>query len=320
MRPHAPGHTGVEATDRALGAPPPGAADGGGPVIDSHVHFWDPRRLVYPWLAEAPPLNRPFTADDFAAAVPEPVEAVFVEAGRADDQAGQELEWVRAMARTRPWIRGAVVHVSLADIRSAASRVARHAGDPFVVGVRRNAQDEPPGYVSGPELRAGVRLLGEAGLPFDACVREHQLPELAELAEACPRTVIVLDHLGKPVPGRPGSSWRQAVARLARSGNVVCKLSGLATEAAPGTEPAVLVALLREALETFGPDRCLYGGDWPVMTLATRYATWLELVRAALAGFPADAADAVLRATAIRTYRLDRALPPGRHRTREEPA
>nr|WP_237554845.1 aldo/keto reductase [Streptomyces sp. SID4948] len=132
--------------------------------------------------------------------------------------------------------------------------------------------------------------------------------------------VIVLDHLGKPSPSSPGASWRQAVGRLARSGNVVCKLSGLATEAAPGTGPEPLLALLREALQTFGPDRCLYGGDWPVMTLATSYPTWLDLVRAALAGFPADAADAVLRANAIRTYRLDRAAPASRHPSPEEPA
>jgi L-fuconolactonase len=178
--------------------------------------------------------------------------------------------------------------------------VRRYAGDPFVLGVRHNVQDEAPGFLEGRDFRAGVRLLGEAGLPFDACVRAHQLPELAALAEACPRTTIVLDHLGKPSPGGPGyGRWRQDLHRLARHGNVLCKLSGLATETAPGTAPSLVVDALREALDTFGPDRCLYGSDWPVMTLATGHEACLELVRTALDGHPAEA---VLRGNAERTY------------------
>lgn len=280
--------------------------------IDSHVHFWDPSRLTYPWLGAVPRLDRPFTPRDLAAAAPEPIDVVFVEAGRAEPQAGDELEWVRSEARRRPWIRGVVAHAPLEDPSRAAGTIHGYVHDPFVVGVRRNIQDEPAGFTTSADFRAGVRLLGEAGLPFDACVRRHQMSELAELAEACPQTLIVLDHLGKPSPANPGTSWRQAMRRLARQDNVVCKLSGLTTEAASDTSPELMVSLLREALETFGPDRCLYGSDWPVMTQATQYATWLELVRTALAAFPGEAADAVLHANAVRTYRLDRitrALP-----------
>jgi L-fuconolactonase len=273
--------------------------------IDSHVHFWDPRRLTYPWLSDVPRLDRPFTPHDLTVAVPEPVDVIFVEAGRAQQQAVDELEWVRSQAERLPWIRGVVAHAPLEDPSRAAGVIRGYVRAPFVVGVRRNIQDEPAGFTTDADFRAGVRLLGEAGLPFDACVRQHQMAELAELAEACPQTLIVLDHLGKPSPEDPGTSWRQAMRRLARRDNVVCKLSGLTTEAAPDTPPEVMVSLLREALETFGPDRCLYGSDWPVMTQATHYATWLELVRTALSVFPGEAADAVLHANAVRTYRLD---------------
>ncbi|MEW2624583.1 amidohydrolase family protein [Streptomyces sp. NPDC048106] len=273
--------------------------------IDTHVHFWDPRRLTYPWLGAVPRLHKPFTPRDLADTVPEPVDVVFVEAGRIGQQATDELEWVRSEAKHRPWIRGAVVHAPLEDSSRAAGAIRSYAQDPFVVGVRRNIQDEPAGFTTDAGFRAGVRLLGEAGLPFDACVRRHQMSELAELAEACPQTLIVLDHLGKPSPADPGTSWRQAMRRVARQDNVVCKLSGLTTEAAPATSPEMMVSLLREALEVFGPDRCLYGSDWPVMTQATHYATWLELVRTALAAFPREAADAVLHTNAVRTYRLD---------------
>lgn len=281
--------------------------------LDAHVHFWNPGPLSYPWLDGDPHLNRLFAADDFAGAVPQPIEAVFVEAGRVGSQAGDELEWVRGMAGDRPWIRGAVVHAELDD-PALTTLLATYADDPFVVGVRHNIQDEPAGFTRGAGFRAGLELLGRAGLPFDACVREHQMAELADLAEACPRTHIVLDHLGKPFPARPGAEWGRALRRLARLPNTVCKLSGLATEADPGTPAEEFLPVLREALEVFGPDRCLYGGDWPVMTLATSYERWLDLVRTALAGLPAADADAVLRHNAVRVYQLDRRTAPDRPR------
>ncbi|MCO5967887.1 amidohydrolase family protein [Actinoallomurus soli] len=291
----------------------PGAGPGGRAFLDSHVHFWDPRNLTYPWLEDVAPLGRAFTAGDFPEGGSETVEVIFVEAGRLAREAAAEIEWVRRAARDRPWIRGVVAHADLEDPGRARAVIRAYAGDPFVVGVRRNVQDEAAGFTATPDFRAGVRLLGEAGLPFDACVRAHQLPELADLAAACPRTTIVLDHLGKPSP--PGdTSWRRALRRLARCGNVVCKLSGLATESGPGTGRSDLLAVLQEALQVFGPERCLYGSDWPVMTLATDYGAWLDLVRAALAAHPPAAADAVLYDTAARTYRVRR--PPT---TREDP-
>lgn len=155
-------------------------------LLDSHVHFWEPRHLTYPWLAEVPALNRAFTPEDLAADRPEPADVVFVEAGRAAHQAVAEIDRIRRAARHRPWIRGVVAHADLEDPARARQAIRAYTGDPFVVGVRRNVQDEAAGFTTGDAFRAGVRLLGETGLPFDACVRAHQLPELAELAAACP--------------------------------------------------------------------------------------------------------------------------------------
>ncbi|MGW4895734.1 amidohydrolase family protein [Kitasatospora sp. NPDC004240] len=278
-------------------------------IIDAHVHLWDPGRFDYPWLTE-PALRRAFAPDDLASAAGEPVAAVVVEAGRRPDQAGAELGWVREQAVQRPELLGMVAHLSLERDENLPADVRRLAADPFVAGVRRLLQDEPPGFTTRPGLRRGVALLGDAGLPFDACVREHQLGELDELAAACPRTAIVLDHLGKPRPGVPDDgSWRRALRRLAARPNVVCKLSGLATEAPHGrATPGLLRPYLRTALDLFGPDRCLYGSDWPVMTLATRYRDWLDLVRAELSALPAADRAAVLGGNARRVYRL-----PGDH-------
>ncbi|MFF2040860.1 amidohydrolase family protein [Kitasatospora sp. NPDC058170] len=280
-------------------------------VVDAHVHLWDPGRFDYPWLTE-PALRRAVGPDELAAAAGEPIGVVVVEAGRRPEQAGAELDWVRARAAHRPELLGMVAHLSLEQPESPEQaedlpeRIRRLAADPFVVGVRRLLQDEPAGFTAGTGLRAGVALLGDSGLPFDACVREHQLAELDELAAACPQTVLVLDHLGKPRPGAPDDGgWRRALRRLAARPNVVCKLSGLATEALPGrATPELLRPYLHTALDLFGPDRCLYGSDWPVMTLAGRYRDWLDLVRAELSALPASDAQAVLGGNALRVYGL----------------
>jgi L-fuconolactonase len=274
-------------------------------VVDTHVHFWDTRGGIdYPWLRQVPPLDRPFLPDDFAALRPPGTSAIFVEAGRADRHADAEIAWVRREARRHPWIAGAVAHVRLEDPASAPAAIARHGRDPFVVGVRRNIQDEPPGFTADHGFRFGVRLLGDAGLPFDACVREHQLPELSDLAAACPQTTIVLDHLGKPGSTAEHHPWRRALRLLAAHDNVVVKLSGLATELDPATPRSGVISLLREALDAFGPDRCLYGSDWPVMTQATAYEDWLAVVLETLDDCPGATADSVLRTNAERVYRL----------------
>ncbi|HJP73755.1 MAG TPA: amidohydrolase family protein [Pseudonocardiaceae bacterium] len=278
-------------------------------ILDAHVHFWDPRALRYPWLDDVPALNEPFPPQRLR----RPVDVIVVEAGRAEQDAAAEVEWIRREAHDQPWIRGIVAHVPLENPARAAAVLRGYRDDPFVVGVRRNVQDEAPGFLGDKGFRAGVGLLGEAGLPFDACVRAHQLTELAELAAACPETTIVLDHLGKPAPGADLTDWRRDVRRLATHGNVVAKLSGLVTEAVPGAADAVLVDVLREALDTFGPDRCLYGSDWPVLTLATDYDRWLDTVHTALSGYPAGACADVLCDNATRLYRRDlRCDPPSR--------
>ncbi|WP_410618644.1 amidohydrolase family protein [Amycolatopsis sp. cmx-8-4] len=272
-------------------------------VLDAHVHFWDPRKLRYPWLDGIAALNRPFTPGDFPGRLRSDV--IVVEAGRAPADAAGEIGWLREEARRRSWIRGMVAHVDVESPAATNRFLAGYGGDPFVVGVRRNVQDEAPGFLRDRGFRAGVRLLGEAGLPFDACVRAHQVPELTELAAACPRTTIVLDHLGKPTPGGPGyERWRRDLRRLARHATVLCKLSGLATEATPGTARPVVVDAVREALDTFGPSRCLYGSDWPVLTLATDHGAWRDLIGDALATHPAAAAEAVFHHNAARTYQV----------------
>ena len=247
--------------------------------------------------------------------------AIVVEAGVAASHARREISWVRAEASRHQWIRGMVVQVPVEDASTLAARLPELRGDQLIAGVRRNLQDERPGYLTDPALRAGIRQLGAAGLPFDACVRSRQLTELAGLAAACRGTVIVLDHLGKPRCGADLTVWRQAISALEALPNVRCKLSGLATETAAGASRDDMITALRVMLDAFGARRCLYGGDWPVCTLATSPDAWLDLVLAAMeqAGASDRECRDVLAGTALRTYRL-RPAATGRHPAAREKA
>lgn len=261
------------------------------PVIDAHVHFWDPALHQHDWLDAVPSLNGPRLPSDFVqlegtAAVR---GVIFVEAACHPAQSVSEADWVASLADREPRIVGIIAHAPLeqgADVRAHLETLARR---PLVRGVRRLLQDESdPEFCLAPAFLEGTRALAEFGFTCDLCIRSNQLAVATELVRRCPQVSFVLDHLGKPeVRARRFEPWASQFSTLAGLPNVACKLSGLATEAEPGSWTAADVGpYLRHALACFGPDRVLFGSDWPVASLATPYARWLETVRheAALAG------------------------------------
>jgi L-fuconolactonase len=270
-------------------------------LIDSHLHLWDPAALDYPWLAAEPSLHRAFLLSDLDLSGHEIEGLIVVEAGCRHGQA--ELDWLAQLAVRWPCVRGVVAQVPLEQGRGAAHLLAEAAEQPLTVGVRRNVQDEPGGFMLAEPMVTGVQLLGDYGLPFDACVREHQLRELADLVDRCPGVTFVLDHLGKPAIMRRRHTWFEDLAALARRPNVVAKLSGLTTEADRDQwRPADIAPYLAHAIEAFGPNRCMFGSDWPVATLATTYGRWVELVLEVTAELAGAERAAVLAGTASRIY------------------
>jgi len=280
--------------------------------VDAHCHFWDGARLSYPWLAEVPAIAGPHTPAELTTAADArmPSQIVFVEADADPRQAREEVRWIDELAAREPRIAAIVAQVAVdrgADTDTALAALAGHAR---VRGVRHIIQGHPePDYCLRPAFMDGVRRVGERGWTFDLCVKHPQLAACVGLVRACPGTSFVLDHAGKPDIRRGTlDPWRVHIAELARLPNVVCKLSGLVTEADPATwTPAALRPYVDHLLRCFGPERLLFGSDWPVVDLAASYGRWLDTALDFLAPLSAGERAAVLAANARRIYRLEAA-------------
>ena len=252
-------------------------------VMDGHLHLWDPSVLTYKWLGGA--LLRPFGPDQLALALQGAPEAergfVFVQAECAPEQSVAEVDWVASLAQL-VGVRGIVARAPLEDPAATANHLLAFAERPLVVGVRRLLQSEPEGLCLRPGFLRSARALAEAGLTFDACVRREQLPDVMALADAVPELTIVLDHLGKPDVGSAGvaapadgTTWAEGLSDLALRPNVVCKLSGLPAESVGAWTDSQIRPFLDVALDAFGPERLLFGSDWPV---SRPYAEWFDTV------------------------------------------
>lgn len=274
-------------------------------IIDAHIHFWDPGARHHAWLAGDPLLCRRFGPADVPTGHHDVARFVFVQADCRDDEALDEVAWVSALAETDSRIGAIVAHAALERGAPVREHLERLAANPRVAGVRRLLQDEPDELMVAPPFVAGVRLLKEFDFTFDICVRHGQLRAVAELVAACPEVTFVLDHLGKP-PVAAGAldPWRADLAALAALPNIVCKLSGLTTEAGQRWRAADLKPYLAHAIAVFGPGRCLVGSDWPVATRATSYVAWFDLVIEALLNTRMDELEGVLAGNAAAVYGL----------------
>jgi L-fuconolactonase len=281
--------------------------------VDAHHHLWHladgHRWLDTPKLA---PIRRDFTVADLRAALrPAGVtRTVLVEAGR--DAADQVTEFL-AIAEATGEVAGVVGWAELTD-PDLAGTLAGHLAGPggrWLVGIRSQVQGQPdPDYLCRPDVQAGLATVAAAGLAFDLVVRVDQLPGAAAAAAAVPQCRFVLDHLGKPaIAAGEYERWRARIAPLARQPNVVAKLSGLVTEADwVNWTVADLRRYVATAVELFGPDRLMFGSDWPVCLLAASYAEVVEALTDALGPLSPAEEAAIWSGTATRAYRL--ADPP----------
>jgi L-fuconolactonase len=277
-------------------------------IIDSHVHFWNPQLLRYGWLAESEILNRTYLPD----ALPSSGQdwsidgIVFVQADCAPEEGFQEAEWVATLAEREKRIAGIVAFAPLEQGQAVRPALEKLAGNPLVKGIRRLIQSEGTGFCVQPDFIAGVRLAAEFGFTFDICIRHFQLTDAIELVRQCPEVQFVLDHIGKPdIRAGQIELWHDHIRALADFPNVCCKISGLVTEADhQDWQPAQLQPYIDHILESFGPDRVMYGGDWPVVLLASDYSRWVETAQQATRSLKEDERQKFFYDNARAFYRL----------------
>jgi len=281
-------------------------------IVDTHQHLWDLRRLRLPWLPTSGPLSGNHTMDDYLReAQGLGIEkTIYMEVDVPPEQHPQEAEYVLSLCGKRgsPLV-GVVLGGRPAD-PGFGDYLERFSADRRVRGIRQvlHSAATPQGYCLRPEFIRGIRLLGKMGLTFDVCLPAAYLEDAAQLADACPETRLILDHCGNPnVQEGIQDSWKRAMADIARRPNVACKISGIiATVKADGWSVEDLRPFVLHCREVFGPDRILFGSDWPVCTLKARLRQWVTALRQIIAPWPRQEQRKLLRDNALRWYGIDR--------------
>jgi L-fuconolactonase len=277
-------------------------------IIDAHQHVWDLDRAEYAWLGpEAGVLYRNFGMDDVA---PEFEAAgvtgtVLVQSADNDD----DTEHMFAVADAAPIVLGIVGYVPLHEPERAAERLAELAQRPLFCGVRNLIHDRPdPHWLLRPDVDEGLGLLERAGVPFDVVgVLPEHLEAVLVISERHPELDIVIDHLNKPPIGLADHEpWASLMTRVAANPRVRGKVSGLYSAAGDpvGWTVDAIRPIFDHALDAFGPDRLMYGGDWPVSLIAGGYTRVWSGIEQLLRGLDAADRDRILADTARTFYQL----------------
>jgi L-fuconolactonase len=287
------------------------------PIVDAHHHIWDLKIRAQEWL-RAPELKPIWR--DFSLAELEPEaralgvdKTILVQVAASADETREFL----AFAACTKLIDGVVGWMDLTaeDPAARLAELCGSAGGQTLRGIRHLVQDEPdPAWLTRPDVQRGLRAVAAAGLPYDLLVRPAQAEAALHAVRAVPELTFVLDHVGKP-PIAAGAAaanpeanpqWATWVRELAAEPNVVCKLSGMVTEADWNTwTVADLKPYADTVLDAFGPDRLMFGSDWPVCLLAGTYSEVFDAARTLTDGLSEPERAAVFGGTATRVYGLE---------------
>ena len=280
------------------------------PIVDAHVHLYDPGVIRYRWMAGNDALAGPHLMAELGAARGAvAIEGlVWVEVGADPGQYLQEASYVAGLAERDPRLLGMVAHAPLERGAAVTPDLEKLAAHDLTRGIRRLLQDEADAeFCLAPSFVEGVKLLPRFDLAFDICVRHHQLAAAVELVRRCPEVRFVLDHIGKPAI-RDGlmEPWRRHIRDLAGLPNVHCKLSGVITEADHQTWTAAqLRPYLDHVVECFGFERLLYASDWPVSEQTHRYPAWVGILDDLTGACSEAERRKLFRDNAIAFYRLE---------------
>ena len=280
------------------------------PIVDTHQHLWDLSRFKLPWLHGAPKLDHSFLMKDYRQATEglNIVKSVYMEVDVEPSQQVAEADYILDLIRQGGTPLVAAVIARRPGSEGFAEFLARYHDQPAIKGLRRvlHGADTPPSHCLDKRFVDDIRLLGKAGLSFDLCMRPAELGDAARLIDACPDTSFILDHCGNAsVRAKDLSGWKAEIGRIAERKNVVCKVSGIVASAAPGPWTADdLAPIVNHVMDEFGPDRVVFGGDWPVCTLAATFLQWVNALQAIVANRSHAEQKKLFHDNAVRVYRL----------------
>ncbi|KPA20287.1 Amidohydrolase [Shimia sp. SK013] len=275
-------------------------------IIDAHQHFWKLARGDYPWPNET-------VADIFYDFEPADLAPLLCAAGvdhtvlvQATDTVA-ETEFLLQIANNVEWVAGVVGWTDLEAI-DAIDVIDRLHQHPALKGLRPMLQNiADTDWILQDTVAPALSHMADLGLCFDALIQPRHLEAIEQIAKRHPTLAIVIDHIAKPKMGgaqAPDNVWVDGMARLADLPNVHCKLSGLVTEIGPTWKMADLAPFAGYVLQTFGPDRVLFGSDWPVVNLASSYTGWRESVDTILADFSPEDRTKIMGRNAAAFYGL----------------
>lgn len=270
------------------------------PIVDTHQHLWDLDKFHLPWLAGAPALAHSYRTSDYLTATAGlgVAKAVYMEVDVAPEQQNAEAEeLIRLCAQEETPTVAAVISGRPASPDFAAY-IRKWSAYSVIVGVRQvlHVPETAPGLCLTPQFVENIRLLGDLDLCFDICMRPGELGDAVRLAAQCPQTRFVIDHCGNGDPyviagvdalptddpfSHSREQWMHDMAALAALPNTICKISGIIARARPGWTADDLAPAIDHCLDTFGFQRVVFGGDWPVCNLGagTSYAAWVHALR-----------------------------------------
>ncbi|MDB6454076.1 amidohydrolase family protein [Falsirhodobacter sp. 20TX0035] len=275
-------------------------------MLDAHQHFWTVARGDYGWMSpDLVALYRDFGPEDLrpllnAAGV---TRTVLIQAAETE----AETDFLLDLARTTDFVAGVVGWIDMFDDCFAA-RLDHYAAQPKWVGLRPMLQEHDPARIGHPQFRTSLAEVARRGIPFDILTFPHHLPAMIEALRAAPGLHAIVDHISKPDMTAPlEDAWVRDIRALAAVPGMHCKISGLVTEAGEEWSADRIRPFFDIVADAFGPERLVFGSDWPVCTLAATYPKVLQLARDLLAyRFGAEAMAAIMEANGARFYRLGR--------------
>lgn len=278
-------------------------------IVDSHVHLYDIERFRYGWLENVPSLKRTSLLGDFDRARG-PVEVdkiVFAEVAIDPGLHLEEADFIQDLSDNDDRLAGMVAHAPLEKGSAVEDDLVALTKHRALRGIRRLIETErDPSFCIEPRFLEAVRLLPKHGLSFDICVKHWALVYGLELARRCPEVTFILDHIGKPdIRHGLHEPWRSQIREMAALDNVVCKVSGVITEADHARwNKHEIKPYIAHVIDAFGFDRVMYGSDWTVSNLTHPYPAFVELLDEMLEGTSEAEKRKLYRDTAIRVYRL----------------